>query len=549
MQSPLPPRRRVRRRSVSALLVAAIALTMVPPPVSAAGVVPVFNPLESATIGAISVTPRGKITEEQIDRPIGTIPHSDFAVLDPVTKKAVDRTAIITAPSGQKVKAGDYTDGLNAVEIDLNKHGQTLRGTSTLFELGTLNGGHAADFAATVKRSPATAGRYTATSGSDRAHPTIVQDAVTLPETLPDTVTNTAPTAPPNTGANNPALIKLVPYAPYGFKDLGWAPITAPPGPAPPGKITLTKSYSETEGNKSLAAIALNTSATAEGGTGNVGHVILDESLSAYLFGAGGSIMTATADANPKTATIDMSAIGDSIVSYNGPAIGGPAGLKSLDLFDVSISISVSVFTVTLAASANAAFFATSMLIPHDSYINATIAPYAALNGSFSASFGVGDTSGSYGFGIAVGVEGDLTIASIVMPLSASAGMPMTMLRSGTAKTNRNIYACFLTFDGSINSEADYTFLSGSLSVFLKGCIIFCATIFKLHIVSWGGITGKDTFFHEQERKLATDAYSDLAQYGVSDPGTAFSKDDASGMPQACDDLQKSQHQYGSFGS
>ena len=550
MQIPLRLRRRSLRRTVAAFLTISVASSLIAPAASAAGATPVFNPLQSATIGAIDSSARGKITDDQIDRPATTIPHTDFAVVDPVSKKPVDRTAVITAPSGNKVKAGDYYDRLNALETDLNKHGQSLRSGAKSFDVGTVIGGHPEDFQGTIRRAPQSAGRYTATTGSDRAHQAIVKDAVTLKETVPDTVTVTAPTAPPVTlTPQQVRLLKLVPYSPYGYKDSGFSPIPAPPPPAPPTRITLSKNYSETEGNKKLAAIGLDTSATAEAGPGNVGHVILSEDLSAYLLGKGGSIMSATADATPKNATVDMSALGDSIVSYTGPSLGGPAGAKSISLFNVSVPISVSIFTLTLAANASADFTSFNFITGHESYIDATISPYAAVSGNFSASIGVGDTSGDFGFGIAVGVNANLTIASIAMPLTASAGEPLTMLHSGTYKGNRSVYGCFLTFDGSLNSEINYTFLSGSLSVFLKGCFIFCDTIFNIRLVSWGGITGKDTLFHEEARKTASLAYSDLAQYGIPDPGTAFSKDDASGMPEACDDLQKGQHENGAFAS
>jgi hypothetical protein len=278
------------------------------------------------------------------------------------------------------------------------------------------------------------------------------------------------------------------------------------------------------------------------GGQSMLGKV----ALGAYLLGGGGDIATASASINRSKAHIDIQALGYTIYQKSGalPLVDGFNGSQTF--FSISVPIQVWIFVITLAASAsgaigiNYAVLGGKAMGMAGAIPAASIVPYLNLAGSFSASIGVGIADI---ISISVGIQANLTIANVSLPLSAAAGFVLKTWQSGTGSGPKTIYACRMHFTYGLKAGLHYTFLAGNVSGFLQGCFIFCATIVSFTIFTWNGISGSDTVFDLHGETGVGDIYSDLPQYGFtlrkSGVTNRFSRDDSSGMPAACHNFYK----------
>jgi len=524
-----------------------------------------IDPLQAATQVAI-ISPGQKIqvkrqtappiTDNQFIAPaLPAQAFQAFQIMDPQSKRPVSRDTVIVAPSGKRAKAGDYWDTVNSFEKYLNKRGQSLR-HGKKFKIGRLRGSAQSELESTKKRNPQFPGVALRLKGT--AADIAVVRALAPPPTETVDATSVVVSGVGNIGLPTPRATHKPKPKPtrrpnpgtlrYGFKSEGVKPDLPLPRSYRRGAFSdlhFSKSYNESTGSKGSAEFYLSESMSADG-HGSGGQSMLGKvALGAYLLGLGGDVAKATASVTGSSAHIDIEALGQTIYQKSGRLPLTDGFNSSQTFFNFSVPIQVWILVVTISAGASGAIGINYVVMGGKALAMAgqlpaaSIVPYLDLVGSFSASIGIGIADI---ISISVGLQGNLTIANVSLPLVATAGFVLKTWQSGTAKSLKNIYACRMHFTYALKGALNYSFLAGNVSGYLQGCFIFCATIVSFTIFNWNGITGSDTLFHIHGDTGVGDYYSDLPEYGYTwrQPNTRFSKDDSSGMPAACHNFYRS---------
>jgi hypothetical protein len=580
-------------RSLAVTVIAAIVAIMIPAaPADADDGLTAIDPLQTAThieslatrtIVAADLSKNlglgAPVTDSQIVKPpLPPIAFKPFAIVDPKASPAaqvpISRDATIVTPGGKTVSAGAYWDEINAVEKDLNSRGQSLR-NGTKFDLGRLAGSTQDELLATKMRNPQIPGTTLSVNG--KLPPVSVAQALQdrSPLSEPSPLDTSVPTGPVLTlpvgspivgktqhGISTPSPTPTPTATPTepppntlrdGIKDEHRKPLN----PLPPehdtidfADLTYSKSYTESEGSKGSAEFYLKADLTASATKSGDQNVMGKVSTGAYILGGGGDIASATASVDGTDASLDIEAIGSTIWKKDGQL--NPGGKlneytnENETFVSFSVPIQIEYFVVTLAASVSGTVGLQSQLNNSNTTgggITFMVVPFVSVGGSFSVSVGVGIADV---ISVSVGIQGNLTLASMALPLISSAGFYMDQYHTGTADDTANVYACRARFSYGLRAELNYQFLAGNVSVFLRGCFIFCDTIFSLTLFSWKGITGNDTLFKIGGRTAIGDWYTDAPEYGYHTLGTIpwkYSEDGSDGRPKACKNF------YDRFGS
>ncbi len=355
---------------------------------------------------------------------------------------------------------------------------------------------------------------------------------IDLPTAAPTSTPKPTP-APTHAPEPDPKML------PFGYKSEGRKPLSPLPAAVNAGGISapeVSKPWSKSYGDKKLAAIQFSLGVSAQAEPTGPSFAAIDSS----------------------NASVDMEALGDTLLDQGGKLPYNASTVKQDTFFDISAEIPIWILTLTLEASAGGsagAIFSASVVQPSLSagstaqgpHLTALLTPFVIIQASFSASVGVGILFIS----VSVGVEADFTLASIDLPIAFTAYYYLQGYHTGTiAASNPTVavYACQPHFVYGLKAELTETFLSGKVSVFGKVCIIFCATVFKVAIINWSGAHSTQPIVNLQGDVVAGPLYSDLPEYGYPLPsnssGKALFSPDATSSPAtaplACNALLKS---------
>ncbi len=578
-------RRTLWHRSIAVVVASALlALTIPAAPAEAAGAMLPIDPLQTATrIEALSTRvtiaadiaknlgPGTPILDSQIVKPsLPAITFKPFPIVDPKASPGTAATiapdAMIVTPGGKTVRAADYWNEINGIEKDLNSRGQSLR-NGTKFDVGRLAGSTQSEMLATKTRHPQLPGTTLSVNGKAPEASAIIALVNHTPVSDPSPLDTGFPTI--INGPSLPSLGKINPLATPSPTPKPTATPTEPPpdtlqngikdehrkplDPLPTEHDTMdftdlsfSKSYTESEGNKGSAEFYLKADMTSSATKSGDQNVMGKVATGAYILGGGGDIASASASLVGTTARVDIEAAGSTIYQKSGELKAGGAFADSTSdsttFLSFSIPIQVSYFVVTIAASVSGSVgvsFAMNNFNTIGGGISFSVTPYMSVGGSFSVSVGVGVADI---ISVSVGIQGNITLASISLPLIGGVMFTLNDFYTGKGKSPINIYACHPHFVYDLRGELQYQFLSGSVAVFLSGCFIFCATIFSITLFNWSGFTGNDTLFHTSGDVPSGDIYSDSAEYGYKSTGSIpvrYTEDNKDGVPKACADFAK----------
>jgi len=572
-------RRTYGRRFVAAAVALSVLAIAVPAaPVEAAQGIAAIDPLQTATrIGSLStrttigaLTPQvltGSLVPDNLVKPnLAPIPYRPFTNTELV---GIRSGAISVGPStsiahkpivAPTTLSDTQLAELNAVEKDLNSRGQSLR-TSKTFNLGIEKGGSQAELAASEKVVKGTASSGPPLALSGKVVPVTVMrslipkasdvDGGVLDTSSPTPAATAKPKATPTptpkpTGTPEPPPNTL----PYGYKSEGRKAIDPLPQSVDSvdyGQNLISKEYGKSYGSKFPASVDYFASVSA--GQTHAGVQSVDGNVNAdgYFFGVGGQIVNISAkvDTDVKNAqnssfSLDIEAASQSIFNVKEPLPYSYSFEQSGQVFNINVPVQLGPFVIDIGASLTGEISA-DILVDGGSSVtqygfptSATVTPGFRLAGTFSASLGVGIADIA---SLSAGISGNIMLANVTLPITASIGFSLVTFTSGTANLAHNIYGCRVHFGYAIGAQVNYTFLQGNLSVNVTGCVvIFCDTVFSTQIAQWSGINGNKSIFNEKQSTAVGPEYTDLQEYGYEPKSsdTVFSKDDNSGIPKAC---------------
>jgi len=576
---------RQQRKAIAFVVALDALILVVQAPVAASAPVAAIDPLQTATrttIAASQSSGTAGVTLKFAPPAVAPIPYVPFPVTDPISHATVSSSTLITTPTGQSnVPAGAYWAQVNSVEAFFNARGRSLRtltkAATTPLDLGHIAGGTQADLDAGGGSAPDAGGSPLTASGGHI-------DAATLGALEPKHVVEPAlgdggamqTTPPPVISIQpgkpvvRPSFVKATPSPSptpnmdpaqhkYGYKDLK-GPHYGQTVPNSTDDISYSKDldYSPKPYKLELGGSEGNVSVSASfsGKEEHNGTLSLagDLKATAELFQQGGDVAKISIKADADSYKFSITAVGQSIANYSGPlpANGGPSFALNMGNWNDTFDGANSSGSFPMSVSQNiSGVLGVNYSVVDGARFQFQLVPNVELAATFAAQLTLLSFANDY-INEQGAITGSLTVMQVAMPIALDAGFKVLPFTSGSdSKSVHAIFACRPQFTYGIKGSLQYVFLQGSINGTISGCVVFCQTEASFGIINWNGYKKTITMFDDSDSIDVGDVYQDLESYGfdtadakyVSDAKhytgatTHYSKDDSSGMPEACDKL------------